>query len=83
MSELFLGIDTSNYTTSSALFDGERVLENRKMLQLVKQGEKGLRQSDADFHHVRRQRNHRRNVKLTCISSEKQSCLAGTEFPMR
>ncbi len=37
MSELFLGIDTSNYTTSSALFDGERVLENRKMLP-VKQG---------------------------------------------
>ena len=53
MSELFLGIDTSNYTTSSALFDGERVLENRKMLLPVKQGEKGLRQSDAVFHHVR------------------------------
>ena len=41
MSELFLGIDTSNYTTSSALFDGERVLENRKMLLPVKQGGKG------------------------------------------
>ena len=53
MSELFLGIDTSNYTTSSALFDGSGVLENRKMLLPVKQGEKGLRQSDAVFHHVR------------------------------
>lgn len=53
MTELYLGIDTSNYTTSAALFDGERVLENRKKLLPVKPGEKGLRQSDAVFHHVR------------------------------
>ena len=49
----FLGIDTSNYTTSAALFDGERVLRNEKKLLPVKPGEKGLRQSDAVFHHVR------------------------------
>lgn len=48
-----LGIDTSNYTTSAALYNGERVLENRKLLLPVKPGEKGLRQSDAVFHHVR------------------------------
>ena len=53
MGERFLGIDTSNYTTSAALFDGQRVLENRKLLLPVKPGEKGLRQSDAVFHHVR------------------------------
>ncbi|MGI6255375.1 MAG: peptidase M22 [Acutalibacter sp.] len=53
MAELYLGIDTSNYTTSAALFDGEQVLENRKKLLPVKPGEKGLRQSDAVFHHVR------------------------------
>ena len=53
MGERFLGIDTSNYTTSAALFDGRRVLENRKLLLPVKPGEKGLRQSDAVFHHVR------------------------------
>ncbi len=47
-----LGIDTSNYTTSAAVFAGE-VLENRRMLLPVKPGEKGLRQSDAVFHHVR------------------------------
>ena len=53
MSDLFLGIDTSNYTTSSALFGENRVVENRKKLLPVKAGEKGLRQSDAVFHHVR------------------------------
>lgn len=51
--ERALGIDTSNYTTSAALFDGERVLRNEKKLLPVKPGEKGLRQSDAVFHHVR------------------------------
>lgn len=52
MPERCLGIDTSNYTTSAALFDGE-VRENRKMLLPVREGERGLRQSDAVFHHVR------------------------------
>lgn len=46
-----LGIDTSNYTTSAALFqDGE--IFQQKMLLPVKRGELGLRQSDAVFHHV-------------------------------
>ena len=53
MSECFLGIDTSNYTTSAALFEEGKVLENRKRLLPVKPGERGLRQSDAVFHHVR------------------------------
>ena len=53
MSECFLGIDTSNYTTSAALFGEGKVLENRKRLLPVKPGERGLRQSDAVFHHVR------------------------------
>ena len=47
-----LGIDTSNYTTSAAVYQGT-ILENRRMLLPVKPGEKGLRQSDAVFHHVR------------------------------
>ena len=42
MAELYLGIDTSNYTTSAAVFDGDRVLENRKKLLPVKPGERGL-----------------------------------------
>ncbi len=49
-----LGIDTSNYTTSSALFcSRDRSVTQEKMLLPVKQGELGLRQSDAVFHHVR------------------------------
>jgi len=47
----FLGIDTSNYTTSVALYDGENVIQRKKLLP-VKKGEKGLRQSDAVFHHT-------------------------------
>lgn len=46
-----LGIDTSNYTTSAALYEGGRILQ-RKLPLPVKPGELGLRQSDAVFHHV-------------------------------
>ncbi len=48
-----LGLDTSNYTTSAALFDGETG-ENMGCLLDVRPGELGLRQSDALFQHVKR-----------------------------
>lgn len=47
-----LGIDTSNYTTSVSLYDGERIIKNSKRLLPVKDGARGLRQSDAVFHHT-------------------------------
>ncbi len=49
----YLGIDTSNYTTSVALYncDTNEVISKKKLLP-VKQGEKGIRQSDAVFHHT-------------------------------
>ena len=52
---VYLGIDTSNYTTSVCLFDSDsgEVISKRKLLP-VKEGEVGLRQSDAVFHHVQR-----------------------------
>lgn len=50
---LTLGIDTSNYTTSVAVYNGSEVFQN-KLLLPVKDGEKGLRQSDAVFHHTAR-----------------------------
>ncbi len=54
MNRLFLGIDTSNYTTSSALCDGQgKILLNAKVPLPVKEGERGLRQSDAVFHHTK------------------------------
>lgn len=50
---LFLGIDTSNYTTSVAVFNSEsgEMLQKKQLLP-VKQGQLGLRQSDAVFHHT-------------------------------
>lgn len=48
-----LGLDTSNYTTSAALFDGA-VGENLGRLLEVRPGERGLRQSEALFQHVKR-----------------------------
>ena len=50
---LSLGIDTSNYKTSAAVVNetGE-ILFNHQQLLKVKQGERGLRQSEALFQHV-------------------------------
>ena len=54
MTECFVGIDTSNYTTSAAICtkDGE-IVANLKLPLPVKAGECGLRQSDAVFAHVK------------------------------
>ncbi len=56
-----IGIDTSCYTTSiAAVQDGEIILDKRILLT-VKQGDKGLRQSDAIFQH---------NANITKLMSE-------------
>ena len=49
----FLGFDTSNYTTSAALYipEEDRMVQAKRLLP-VKPGERGLRQSDAVFHHT-------------------------------
>ena len=47
-----LGFDTSNYTTSIAFY-GEKQALNCSQLLPVREGELGLRQSDAVFHHVK------------------------------
>jgi N6-L-threonylcarbamoyladenine synthase len=50
---LFLGIDTSAYTTSVAVVDTEKQLiwEERQLLK-VQAGERGLQQSEALFQHI-------------------------------
>lgn len=50
----FIGIDTSNYTTSVAVYDSDtnKVCQVKKLLP-VKEGQLGLRQSDAVFHHTK------------------------------
>lgn len=50
---IYLGIDTSNYTTSAAAYDDvSGCIFQKKLLLPVKAGERGLRQSDAVFHHT-------------------------------
>ena len=47
-----LGLDTSNYTTSAAVFDGREGKNTGRLLQ-VKPGQLGLRQSETLFQHVK------------------------------
>ncbi|MCD7873376.1 MAG: peptidase M22 [Clostridiales bacterium] len=48
---MYVGFDTSNYTTSAAIFNGGDMLQYKKILN-VRPGERGLRQSEAVFQHV-------------------------------
>ncbi len=50
-----LGVDTSNYATSLAVFDAatRKVLAAHKVFLPVPKGQKGMRQSDAVFHHTK------------------------------
>lgn len=51
---VYLGIDTSNYTTSAAFCDGAgQVIANLKVPLPVREGACGLRQSDAVFAHTK------------------------------
>ena len=52
MKEYSIGFDTSNYTTSCAVFDGQAG-ENESRLLDVPEGALGVRQSDALFMHVK------------------------------
>ncbi len=53
-SPLFLGIDTSNYTTSLCVVDcNKRVISEERRLLPVGENAVGLRQSDALFHHTK------------------------------
>ncbi len=55
MKRFYIGIDTSNYTTSCALFEAceGKFYSNVKQLLAVSEGERGLRQSDAVFAHIK------------------------------
>ena len=51
---LVLGIDTSCYTTSAALVTADgRILHSARRLLEVPGGERGLRQSEGVYQHVR------------------------------
>lgn len=51
--QYFLGVDTSNYTTSLCLVKDGKVIANIRRLLPVKPGTTGLRQSDAVFLHTK------------------------------
>jgi N6-L-threonylcarbamoyladenine synthase len=53
MRNFVLSFDTSNYTTSCAVFDGKTGVNSGRLLD-VEQGRLGLRQADALYAHVRR-----------------------------
>ena len=52
--EYYLGFDTSNYTTSAAVLDGRgEIVKSIRIPLPVREGARGLRQSDALFAHVK------------------------------
>ena len=83
-----IGIDTSNYTTSIAFFDGTGG-ENCSRLLPVKAGELGLRQSDAVFAHIKslpelsgRLFSHVQKDKITAIGvSTRPRAVEGSYMP--
>ena len=52
-SKLYLGIDTSNYTTSLAVIDdSDKIIADLRKVLKVDKGKKGLRQQEAVFQHI-------------------------------
>lgn len=69
---MFLGIDTSCYTTSLAVVDEKgNLLAEKRMILPVSLGDQGLRQSTALFYHLQN---------LPLILKELFSCLKGREL---
>ena len=89
--KVVLGLDTSCYTTSVAAKVGEQMFHIKKMLD-VKEGECGLRQSDALFQHIKnlpvlfeelKQRVVLKNYDDICVvASTKPRSVAGSYMPV-
>lgn len=90
MTEYVLGIDTSAYTTSIALVDANNntiVADKRRVLQ-VPFGQKGLRQQDAVFQHLKNFhelyseiRTDFKNIKTVSVSSRPRN-IEGSYMPV-
>lgn len=74
----YLGIDTSNYTTSVAVVDeNNSIIENRRIILSVDDRAKGLRQSEALFQHWNNLPNllqpvlscYNKQIKAVCVST--------------
>ena len=53
MNAQYIGIDTSCYTTSAACVENGSIVSDKRTMLRVASGERGLRQSDGVFQHVR------------------------------
>jgi N6-L-threonylcarbamoyladenine synthase len=49
---MILGIDTSNYTTSVSMVSNGMIVKDIRKVLTVKQGARGLRQSEAFYQHM-------------------------------
>ena len=79
---MVLGLDTSNYTTSAALYDPQSGrMEQCKKLLPVEAGQMGLRQSDALFHHVRQLPDIVEQLRDTC--EEPIVCVGASNRPQQ
>lgn len=81
-----IGIDTSNYTTSIACFDGQQGHNCSKLLP-VQAGQLGLRQSDAVFSHIKslpelsgRLFSHMQNIQAVGVSTRPRA-VEGSYMP--
>ncbi len=87
MSRFYLGIDTSNYRTSAAVFDAQTgEYHNSGRLLDVKHGSLGLRQSEALFQHTlylhKQIENLPKNIKINavCVSTRPRA-IEGSYMP--
>lgn len=79
---VYLGIDTSCYTTSVALADEDKnILCNLKIPLEVAQGEKGLQQSQAVFLHIRNLRKIFEENKFADYGSVAAVCVSAAPRP--
>ena len=75
-----VGFDTSNYRTSVAAvtLDGEILVNHRELLP-VSSGERGLRQSDAVFAHIRQLRNSEASLRAALKDTQIAAVAASTK----
>ncbi len=77
-SDVFVGIDTSAYTTSVAVVSGSDILIDKRKMLAVPPGSRGLRQSDAVFAHIK---NFPELFKDICIEPAGIRAVAYSEKP--
>lgn len=84
--KVYLGMDTSCYSTSIAAVDTDKnIVFNKTILLDVKNGEKGLRQSDAVFKHIKNLANiiDKQDIEILAVcSSQKPRDVENSYMPV-